>query len=534
MKRTILSLSIAILSTATFGSTDAILAKQLHALEAQTISLQKQIAQLQTQLKQKNAGANVANQQHDIVSAPVNSVRPTVNNPIKGQEVRLKTNTHNTGLTVHELDEHPDSIGFYPTALLSDEHVVTYIAGTPVVSSPYLGNRPAFDGSDFIVNISSINRDIRLMQQRRRLYQAYDELQYPSPTMPIIAISGKIEPFANVNHPFVGDTTGDVNLGSAELDVATSLNRVAEGFMSFAFGSPTFISNQRIANSDVFLNLGFINIGDLDRSPLYFTAGQLFAPFGRYSSAMVSPPLALTLARTKARMLMFGYKSQQDSGPYASVYGFKSDTTLGKSGVGGINAGYIIDTGDVSGELGVGYIGSIADSNGMQLTSPVAQQTFSGFGDISNGNENVHKVQGVDIHGFASFNSYNFTAEWVSAASPFQAQDLSFNGRGAKPSAGQFEVGYTFKFLDKPASIGASYQYTQDSLALLLPKQRISALFSISLWQDTVESLEYRHDIDYKLTDFGNGLAPAGVTNLNTFGTGGTADTLTAQIGVYF
>ena len=53
---------------------------------------------------------------------------------------------------------------------MADGRVVTFIAGTPVVTSPYLGARPAYDGSDYIVNISSINRDVRLMEQRRRLY----------------------------------------------------------------------------------------------------------------------------------------------------------------------------------------------------------------------------------------------------------------------------------------------------------------------------------------------------------------------------
>src|SRR5207253_2879745 len=76
---------------------------------------------------------------------------------------------HSSNITVHTPEEHPESIGFHPTALVAEDRVLTYIAGTPVVTSPYLGARPAFDGSDYLVNISSINRDVRLMQQRRRL-----------------------------------------------------------------------------------------------------------------------------------------------------------------------------------------------------------------------------------------------------------------------------------------------------------------------------------------------------------------------------
>ena len=81
---------------------------------------------------------------------------------------------------MHAVDSDPESVNFYPTALIVDGHVITYIAGTPVSNSTYLGDRPAFDGSDYIVNISSINRDIRLMQQRRRLYRAYESIGYPA------------------------------------------------------------------------------------------------------------------------------------------------------------------------------------------------------------------------------------------------------------------------------------------------------------------------------------------------------------------
>ena len=71
---------------------------------------------------------------------------------------------HDSTVKVRAPNTHPDSVEFYPTALIADKHIVTYIAGTPVVTSPYLGARPAFDGSDYIVNVSSINRDVRLME----------------------------------------------------------------------------------------------------------------------------------------------------------------------------------------------------------------------------------------------------------------------------------------------------------------------------------------------------------------------------------
>ena len=99
----------------------------------------------------------------------------------------------------------------------------------------------------------------------------------------------------------------------------------------------------RINNSAFNLNMGFVNIGNLDKTPFYFTAGQLYVPFGRYSTSMVSAPLTLNLARTKTRPFILGYKSQEDTGPFAAVYVYRSDTIFGKSGVGGANLGYIYE-----------------------------------------------------------------------------------------------------------------------------------------------------------------------------------------------
>lgn len=443
---------------------------------------------------------------------------------------------HFSSVEVHALDGHPESLDFYPTALLADDHILTYIAGTPVVTSPYLGDRPAFDGSDYIVNISSINRDVRLMQQRRQLYDAYEKIGYPVPNRPIIALSGTTQPIAFVTKPYSSTATGDINIGAAELDIAAAVNDKVEAFMSIAFDdSPPFVSGPRVTNSRFFLNMGFVNIGDLDVTPWYFTAGQLFVPFGRFSSAMVSSPLTMIVGRTKARPVILGYKTQHGEGLFGAIYGFRGETTNGKSGVGGVNLGTTFKRGDVQGEIGGGYISAINDSQGMQLNSFMPGPFFGGFSSNTNGSEMVDKVPGADIHANVSFSSFNLAAEWVTATSRFRAVDLSFNGHGAHPSAGQIEGGYTFMVLSKPASVGAGYQWSRQALALRIPKRRAIAVFNISIWKDTVESIEYRHDWDYHRGQMANGIsAPGMVPNTPIRGTGRGSDTVTAQVAVFF
>ena len=92
----------------------------------------------------------------------------------------------------------------------------------------------------------------------------------------------------------------------------------------------------------------------------------------------------------------------------------------------------------------------------------------------------------------------------------------------------------TFIAFDKPASVGLGYQLSRQALALAIPRQRIAGVFNISIWKDTIETIEYRHDYNYKTIDFANGAAPTGTVNTPIVGRGGTSDTVVLQVGVYF
>ena len=459
------------------------------------------------------------------------------NRALSHSKIIVKNNSpyRSVPVTVHALKDDPSSVEYYPAALIADGHPVTYIAGMPIVTSPYLGARPAFDGSDYIVNISSINRDIRLMQQRRKLFNSFEQMGYAHPNLPVMAISGKVEPIAAIGQPFVGGTTGDLSLGSNELDIAAAVHEAAEAYISISYVSlPSNFVAQRVNNSVLNLNLGFVNIGDLDVTPFYLTAGQIFVPFGRYSSSMISPPLTMIMSRIKSRPVIVGYRSQIQTGPYVALYGYRADTTLSQSAVGGLNAGFLYDTGVMNGELGVSFVSSMNDAGGMQINGSAPNTTFGGFGSVYNGNEHVKKIPAFDIHAILAFNRYSLTAEWVTSVGRFRPQDLSFNDAGAQPQSAQLEAGFTFMTLDKPSSLSASAQWSKDSLAMNLPNYRYNAVYNISIWKDTVESIEYRHDVDFGKNDIANGAAPAGVVNQNTLGTGGSSNTVLLQMGVYF
>ena len=113
-------------------------------------------------------------------------------------------------------------------------HEAVFLGGTPIVSSPYIGKRSEFDGSDLVVNISSYNEDVRFLQQRQRLAKALRSRGIPLPGHPLVDISGKVQFLGFVQDRFAGGSANDFNLASAELDVAINVNRWNLAFISLA------------------------------------------------------------------------------------------------------------------------------------------------------------------------------------------------------------------------------------------------------------------------------------------------------------
>ena len=77
-------------------------------------------------------------------------------------------------------------------------------------------------------------------------------------------LSGKAEPAAQINRPYFGRSVGDLNLGSSEVDVAAVLNDKVEAFIAIAYDDSPPDTGPRVTNSAFNLNMGFVNIGNLD------------------------------------------------------------------------------------------------------------------------------------------------------------------------------------------------------------------------------------------------------------------------------
>ena len=101
-----------------------------------------------------------------------------------------------------------------------DLMVEMYAHGPAIVTSPALGvRRSAEDGSDLMVNLSSMNEDLKLLQLRQKMDNYAVKNNISIPGRPIIALSGSIGGEMSYARTRDQSKKFNMNLSRAELDV---------------------------------------------------------------------------------------------------------------------------------------------------------------------------------------------------------------------------------------------------------------------------------------------------------------------------
>lgn len=402
--------------------------------------------------------------------------------------------------------------------------------GLAVVSSPFLGERDLYSPYDLVVNYSSLNEDLTLMKQRQRLENYAKAHGEPLPDRPLVDISGDVEGKYIYNHDYVGPSQQDLDLTEAKAIFVGEISKWVTADLTFEYENEPPVTGARYTNSETKLSRAFLTIGNLNENPLYFTLGQIYVPFGTYTSYTISDPVTETLARIKARAAQLGF---YQSGLNVSAFAFKDDTYVSNPhaiNTWGTNFSYSGDVEKFGYKFGAGYISNIADSMGMQQT----YGSFLGFGHavhLERLNEQLHNyVPAADLNANLSYGRFVLLGEYVRTLRSFNVQDLSFNNHGAMPTAGDLELAYNFSILGKEATAVIDGGFTHDALAINLPQKTAAASVAVSIWKYSIESLEFRHDRNYASTDSASGMG------LPSFSPSGFRDrnVVTAKIGVYF
>ncbi len=382
--------------------------------------------------------------------------------------------------------------------------------GTPVTTSPYLGIRPEYTGSDLLVNAGRMNEDLFILEREQIAESIMRKHGMSFTKHPVVLLSGKLESVASWIEHYDGRHEGDVDLTTTEVDLVTHINPWASSYIGVSYDNSYPDSGTRASNSNLSLERGFVTLGNLNSFPFYLTVGQMYVPFGHYSSRLVSDPFTKTLGRTKVRAALLGAKYPFKFPVSASIFAYQGNTRhqvpnttiVGQNfeNEWGANLEYKFKYRDINGQLGVSYVRNIADSIHMQNNGSGWNEAFggfTGFGALTALQGLEHRVHGGDIAAKINIQQYTFIAEYTTALRKFAINDMSFNGYPAQPAAFHGEVDYGFPLFGRPASLACGYDRSTEAMALELPRSRISAALGVAALKDTIQGIELRQDRNY-------------------------------------
>jgi len=530
--------SIVAASSAQAASTpdsNAELRAQIRKINTETAQLEQEVKALRAELKQRDK----------LASKP----SPQIPSRVPAR-VLVKTQPRTqTSTTVPA----PTStkIGNVETAGFKQDPLRQLHYANTVMTSPFIGIRTTYLPFDLLYWQPTMNEDLLLLTERQKLQTLMKQHQLPF-DRPLLEISGAVETQAYGSYGFnVPSTDQGINLSNVELAINAAVSEWATGYATFNFNNAPVSSGSRQPRGVIYVNRAFLTIGNLNVTPFYFTFGEMYPPYGRYSTGMISTPLTESVARIRSATALLGYyKDNLDLSVFA--YSGNEVSTSGHADMqGGLQLGYVADLQHQNHfGFGVSAVSNIADSQGIQNNgiSPFPagsggapnQTNFSGFevnsqfGTSTTSNTLAHRVPAVDANAKLDWGNLTYIAEYVAAVDTFATSNMTFNNSGAEPQAVHAEIDYNTQLWSFPFIFGAAYGHSFQSLALNLPEQSFSAFINASFWKDTLAALEYRYDIDYSSTDRATGAGVPAGTGPGLSGTGRGRNSIIAQLGVYF
>lgn len=389
------------------------------------------------------------------------------------------------------------------------------LGSSPVVINPYLGVPIAYNGTQLLANLALQNSELLVLQYRQEIENTFSDVQ-PKASDYYLVLSGAVNMQADYIRPFVPPQLSDIDLNSINVTALGGVGKWVTTFISFDFDpvAPDELeppgNGARASNSRVFLDQGFLAIGNLERSDWYLSAGQMYLPFGKFNSFMINSPMTESLFIFQERPALLGYSHNFGTTEFdAEAYGYQGETSTKPDTAvineWGVTADYLISRANWDADVGLGYISNIVDSGAMLQNGNSSQdcKLFAGYSfPCRTSNILVHRVPGFSIHGNLSIKDFSFIGEFLTATRSFAIIDMNFNDHGARPRAFDVEASYAFSFLNKPSNIAAGYSGTHQALAMLLAAKEYSLVFNTSIWRNTIESIGFQHDINYGVHDF--------------------------------
>ena len=313
------------------------------------------------------------------------------------------------------------------------------------------------------------------LEQRVAVLESRSKLAWPS----TLSFSGALEVEAGYRDQ-AGEQSSDVAVATVELGLDAQVN---------GWTSAHVLLLHEEDDTPVAVDEALIVLGNSEHSPWYLQAGQFYLPFGRFDSYMISDPLTLEVAEIRESAIQLGAASDHW---YTSVFFFNGSTSEGDEDRiehYGADAGVLLSAGESRLDIGVSYLSSLGDTDGLDMGS------VDEF------------VAGVAIHGLVETGSLALMGEYVTAL-----DDLA--GADSQVSAMNLEAAYTQVFGGQDVTLALAHQRTEETVGIDLPSERLMFALSTTLWADADVSIEWAND-EFE-------------------GTSDTANTLTLQLATRF
>lgn len=405
----------------------------------------------------------------------------------------LEKHVKNLDDKIHSLEHDIDLLTQKKYYLYNDSDVK--IRRSTIGTGPYFGVDSSYDGSELLINQSNINKDLGLLNQKQVIALKNSKSKEIN-TTPHIQISGNLEGrllFNNIRR-------NNVALSSSEVELGALINNWVNGFTNFTYDSST---------SDIKLTLGFLTLGNLDRSPFFLTVGRMFMPFGSFSSYLANAnPLNKAIGRIRTDGIKIGYYDKNWLISAASYVGATKRHSHSKLDQYAINIQYSMP--QVKSNSGFGYKALIGYTNNLAEAFRT-QIVFTSPTKILR-----HYISGIDGSLTLYYNNFILNGEYTSALENYAISDWSENGNKVKPSSLKVEGIVKYILLGKNTYTVLHFSNTNDAAAINRGvKTQYAIDTTVNILKDTYISAEFDLQKQYKNTSFTGDLFSNAVTVLS-------------------
>lgn len=351
-----------------------------------------------------------------------------------------------------------------------------------VGTGPFFGIGAEYDASDLVIMQSGIGKDLNLLKLNQRIAQYTGEKD--GPRSPYVQLSG----FFEAQGVYQDQSKSNLDLTGATLDVTAWANKWTTGYMQFG------IDSEEGDNPAYRLNLGFVTLGNLDAFPVYLSAGQMYIPFGLYStSSSYIKPLTRNIGRTQARAVSLSYYPGNGFEASAAIYNGKANYAKA------INSDKSADhyAGRVMYNKDFDLVGIPSKVKiGTSYTNNVLDSYTTRFNLASNAPLR-HYVPAYDVFAKFTVGPYSVSGEYLSALDHLDQTIATQGGKKIRPEAYHVEAEYLTYIMGKGTSFSFNYSEAFRSAIVKQVQHQFGVNCTVNIFKNTYVSAEYSHRKNY-------------------------------------